>query len=106
MYRRILYWLIQYTLFSVYFPVFIAFSGNGQSVYDAWNGISQEIDILTKLFWDKKHYYRKHIRSCFIDHWEGVKEVKIQFYYFIIQIECKASLLHLATKKNSNLCRK
>ncbi|CAC5385854.1 unnamed protein product [Mytilus coruscus] len=63
--------------FRVYFPIFVAFAGNGKSVYDAWRTPSMWNEI--PAFYP--HIGRRfHLRSRFIDNWAKVKLVKLELF--------------------------
>lgn len=58
-------------------PVFMAFSGNRKSVYDAWRNKSVDDDIPAKY----GHTSRlNHLRSGFIDNWTKVKKVRVELF--------------------------
>jgi hypothetical protein len=59
-------------MFVEWLQVFVAFSGNRKSVYDAWLDTSVDDDIPAKY----GHTSRlNHLRSGFIDNWTKVKKV-------------------------------
>ncbi|XP_071128033.1 uncharacterized protein [Mytilus edulis] len=62
---------------GVYFPIFVAFAGNGKSVYDAWRTPSMWNEI--PAFYP--HIGRRfHLRSRFIDNWGKVRLVKLELF--------------------------
>ncbi|XP_052089577.1 uncharacterized protein LOC127726295 [Mytilus californianus] len=69
--------LIKIVSCGVYFPIFVAFAGNGKSVYDAWRTPSMWNEI--PAFYP--HIGRRfHLRSRFIDNWGKVELVKLELF--------------------------
>ena len=63
-------------LFSniVWFPIFVAFSGNGQSVYDAWRNPSMCNEVPAPF---KRMGKGRHLRSQVIDYWADTNIKKV-----------------------------
>ena len=60
-------------MFVEWLQVFVAYSGNRKSVYDAWLDTSVDDDIPAKY----GHTSRlTHLKSGFIDNWTKVKKVR------------------------------
>ncbi|XP_052073520.1 uncharacterized protein LOC127711489 [Mytilus californianus] len=64
---------------KVWFPVFVAFEKNGQSVYDSWRTPSLCNELPTIL---KTTGRGKHLRNHVIDHWTemNINMVKVELY--------------------------
>ncbi|XP_063447922.1 uncharacterized protein LOC134727472 [Mytilus trossulus] len=64
---------------KVWFPVFVAFENNGQSVYDSWRTPSMCNDLPAIL---KITGRGKHLRNHVIDHWTemNINMVKVELY--------------------------
>ncbi|CAC5398107.1 unnamed protein product [Mytilus coruscus] len=64
---------------AVWFPVFVAFEKNGQSVYDSWRTPSMCSELPTIL---KRTDRGKHLRNHVINHWTeaNIKMVKVELY--------------------------
>ncbi|XP_076105931.1 uncharacterized protein LOC143074284 [Mytilus galloprovincialis] len=64
---------------TVWFPVFVAFEKNGQSVYDSWRTPSMCNELPAIL---KTTDRGKHLRNHVIDHWTeaNIKMVKVELY--------------------------
>ncbi|CAC5403521.1 unnamed protein product [Mytilus coruscus] len=64
---------------EVWFPVFIAFSGNGKSVLEAWKNQALCNDLPTSFVTEGTN---RHLRNNIIDNWNtaNIKTVKIEFF--------------------------
>ncbi|XP_052078091.1 uncharacterized protein LOC127716016 isoform X1 [Mytilus californianus] len=64
---------------EVWFPVFIAFSGNGKPVLEAWNNQALCNDLPTSFVTQGTS---RHLRNRIIDNWgtANIKTVKIEFF--------------------------
>lgn len=74
-------WLVKETASTneVWFPVFVAFEGNGKSVYDAWQSQSECNPLPTSFGTAGSH---RHLRNSVVDNWNkaNIRMVKVEFF--------------------------